>query len=73
MSLDIVIPAHNEERRIDRTLRAYRAGFPQPDVRFHVALDGCDDHTPDIVHEPRPRRRAGRPRTSSPSSARAAC
>ena len=51
MSLDIVIPAHNEERRIERTLRAYLAGFPQPDVRFHVALDGCDDHTPDIVHE----------------------
>jgi glycosyltransferase involved in cell wall biosynthesis len=49
MSLDIVIPAHNEEDRIARTLRAYRRGFPQPDVRFRVALDGCDDHTSDIV------------------------
>jgi len=49
MSLDIVIPAHNEEARIARTLRAYRRGFPQPDVRFVVALDGCDDHTSDIV------------------------
>ena len=49
MSLDIVIPAHNEERRIERTLRAYRAGFPQQDVRFHVALDGCDDRTADVV------------------------
>jgi glycosyltransferase involved in cell wall biosynthesis len=49
MSLDIVIPAHNEERRIDRTLRAYRAGFPQRDVRFLVALDGCSDHTSDVV------------------------
>lgn len=25
MRLDLVIPAHNEEHRIDRTLRAYRA------------------------------------------------
>ncbi len=49
MSLDIVMPAHNEEDRIARTLQAYRAGFPQPDVRFHVALDGCRDHTADIV------------------------
>ncbi len=49
MSLDIVIPAHNEEHRIERTLHAYRTGFPQPDVRFHVALDGCHDHTADVV------------------------
>ncbi len=49
MSLDIVIPAHNEEDRIARTLRAYRRGFPQQDVRFLVALDGCVDHTSDIV------------------------
>jgi glycosyltransferase involved in cell wall biosynthesis len=49
VSLDIVIPAHNEEQRIERTLRAYRAGFPQPDVRFHVALDGCRDRTADVV------------------------
>jgi glycosyltransferase involved in cell wall biosynthesis len=49
VSLDIVIPAHNEEQRIDRTLRAYRAGFPQDDVRFLVALDGCEDATSDVV------------------------
>ncbi len=49
MSLDIVIPAHNEEQRIDRTLRAYRTGFPQSDVRFLVALDGCDDRTSEVV------------------------
>lgn len=49
MSLDIVIPAHDEQDRIDRTLHAYRSGFPQADVRFHVALDGCRDHTADVV------------------------
>lgn len=49
MSVDIVIPAYNEENRIGRMLRAYRIGFPQPDVRFLVALDGGSDRTPDIV------------------------
>lgn len=49
MRLDIVIPAHNEEHRIDRTLTAYRAGCPQPTTRFHVALDHCTDRTADIV------------------------
>jgi glycosyltransferase involved in cell wall biosynthesis len=49
MSLDIVIPAHDEEDRISRTISAYRTGFPQDDVRFHVALDGCVDATADIV------------------------
>ena len=34
MRLDIVLPAHNEEARIDRTLRAYRDTRPRPDVRF---------------------------------------
>jgi glycosyltransferase involved in cell wall biosynthesis len=47
--LDIVMPAHNEEQRIDRTLRAYRDACPQADVRFLVALDSCTDRTPEIV------------------------
>ena len=72
MSLDIVIHAHNEEDRIARTLRAYRRGFPQHDVRFLVALDGCEDQTSDIV-----RGQAGEDdrscSTSSRSSAREAC
>ena len=49
MRLDIVMPAHNEEQRIDRTLRAYRAACGD-DVRFLVALDSCTDRTPAIVH-----------------------
>jgi glycosyltransferase involved in cell wall biosynthesis len=48
-SLDIVIPARNEDARIDRTLHAYRTGLTQADVRFHIALDGCVDGTEDIV------------------------
>jgi glycosyltransferase involved in cell wall biosynthesis len=47
--LDIVMPAHNEEERIDRTLRAYRDACPQTGVRFLVALDSCTDRTPEIV------------------------
>ena len=49
MRLDIVIPAHNEEHRIDRTLSAYRQVCGGRHVRFHVALDGCTDRTADIV------------------------
>lgn len=49
LRLDLVIPAHNEETRIDRTLRAYRSRITDPDVRFVVALDNCTDATADIV------------------------
>lgn len=49
MAFDLVIPAHDEQARIDRTLAAYRAHFGSPDVRFHVALDGCHDRTADVV------------------------
>jgi len=47
--IDIVIPAHNEERRIDHTLRAYRASVSEPGARFLVALDSCTDGTADVV------------------------
>src|ERR671914_626453 len=43
------MPAHNEEERIDRTLRAYRDACPQTGVRFLVALDSCTDRTPEVV------------------------
>jgi glycosyltransferase involved in cell wall biosynthesis len=49
LRLDIVIPAHNEQDRIDRTLRAYRTACPQPRVSFLVALDACTDGTAEIV------------------------
>jgi glycosyltransferase involved in cell wall biosynthesis len=47
--LDIVMPAHNEEERIGRTLHAYRDACPQSGVRFLVALDSCTDRTPEVV------------------------
>ena len=49
MRLDIVIPAHNEEQRIDRTLRAYRDVVNEPLARFIVALDECTDATAEVV------------------------
>lgn len=49
MRLDVVIPAHNEEARIDRTLRAYRSMLIGPEVRFRVALDDCSDATAAVV------------------------
>jgi glycosyltransferase involved in cell wall biosynthesis len=51
LRLDIVMPAHNEQERIDRTLRAYRAACPDDGVRFLVALDSCSDARPRIVDE----------------------
>ncbi|HEX6714723.1 MAG TPA: glycosyltransferase, partial [Thermoleophilaceae bacterium] len=51
MRLDIVIPAHNEEHRIGRTLSAYRTVCGGRNVRFQVALDGCTDRTAEIVNE----------------------
>lgn len=46
--LDLVMPAHNEEHRIDRTLHAYRSVVPAT-TRLLVALDGCTDRTASIV------------------------
>jgi glycosyltransferase involved in cell wall biosynthesis len=49
LRLDIVIPAHNEERRIDPALRAYRRGLPRRGTRLLVAMDACTDRTAEIV------------------------
>lgn len=49
MRLDIVIPAHDEAHRIERTLHDYLSICSNPDTRFFVALDDCHDATADIV------------------------
>ena len=49
MHLDIVIPAHDEEHRIDPTLTVYRSICSSHDIRFLVALDDCHDRTAEIV------------------------
>jgi len=49
MRLDLVIPAHNEEHRIGRTLQTYRSSCTTLDARFLVALDRCTDRTADVV------------------------
>jgi glycosyltransferase involved in cell wall biosynthesis len=49
LRLDIVMPAHNEEDRIGRTLSVYRDACPDPDVRFLVAMDDCRDRTAEVV------------------------
>lgn len=51
MSLEIVIPAHNEQHRIHRTLLAYRNELLSPDLVITVALDDCTDATAEIVAE----------------------
>jgi glycosyltransferase involved in cell wall biosynthesis len=51
VSLDIVIPAHDEQDRIGRTLTAYRSAPFGDETRFHIALDGCQDGTAGIVRQ----------------------
>ncbi len=50
MHLDLVVPAHNEERRIASTIASYLGGLGADD-RILVALDRCTDHTADVVTE----------------------
>lgn len=45
---DIIIPAYNEEHRIQRTLDHYLRFFDES-VHFTVVLNGCYDHTVDVV------------------------
>lgn len=51
LRLDLVIPAHNEEHRIGGMLAAYRRVIRDPETRFVVALDACEDATADVVAE----------------------
>ena len=55
LKIDIIIPAHNEEKRIGKTLSTYCAFFEnEARVRniktiFTVVLNGCTDNTLDVV------------------------
>jgi glycosyltransferase involved in cell wall biosynthesis len=49
LRLDVIVPAHNEAHRIDRTLDAFRSRISDPSVRFFVALDHCTDGTEELV------------------------
>jgi glycosyltransferase involved in cell wall biosynthesis len=57
MKISIVIPAHNEEKRISRTLRTYEQFFSEVatyddiEYEFVVVLNGCSDKTLRIVQE----------------------
>lgn len=52
MKISIVIPAHNEERRIGKTLEHYACFFqkkPALSVELLVVLNGCTDDTASVV------------------------
>ena len=51
MDISIVIPALNEEKRIERTLFHYLEFFEKKKKSFEiiVVLNGCTDNTLDIV------------------------
>ena len=55
MKLSIVIPAYNEENRIERTLRAYHKFFSEKNMPFElvVVLNGCKDNTIGVVERVR--------------------
>ena len=49
--ISIVIPAHNEEKRIEKTLLEYYAYFKEKSANFElvIVLNACKDKTPEIV------------------------
>ncbi len=51
MKLSIIIPAHNEEKRIRKTIESYHQFFVKKNQDFElvIALNGCVDHTLSIV------------------------
>lgn len=58
MKISIIIPAYNEENRIERTLRTYYQFFSQKQsanisVEFVVVLNGCVDNTLQVVERTR--------------------
>ncbi len=59
MKVSIIIPAHNEEQRIGKTLHMYYQFFNELyeegtlDFEFVVVLNGCTDNTLDVVEDAR--------------------
>lgn len=51
MKISIIIPAHNEEKRIERTLKEYLTFLRNKKLNFEivVVLNGCKDNTLKIV------------------------
>ena len=51
MKVSVIIPAHNESTRIERTLQAYVSFFEQKKINheFVVVLNGCTDNTLQVV------------------------
>ena len=47
--LTIIIPAYNEEQRIEATLKDYLDYFKDQTIEILVILNGCTDKTLDIV------------------------
>lgn len=49
--ISIIIPAHNEEKRISKTLLEYYKYFKQNKINFEIiiVLNACKDKTPEIV------------------------
>ncbi len=52
MKLSIIIPAHNEQNRIGKTLDAYYDYFEKQPIEYEfvVVLNGCSDKTLQVVH-----------------------
>jgi|SRR3989344_664186 len=50
MKLSFLVPVHNEEKIIARTL-AYLTNLPYDDYEIIIGLDGCTDNTINIVKE----------------------
>ena len=48
MRLSLVVPAHNEEHRIEPTLHAYRTAFPA-DIELLVVANQCTDDTAGVT------------------------
>lgn len=53
MKISIIVPAYNEEKRIEKTLKAYASFFSFLPAPYHaeilVVLNGCKDNTLPIV------------------------